>query len=587
MTSIRVAIPVYRGKRKFHLEQGRRWSIVEHLVLAALVEKPQSVADLAEAGRMHQRLVIEILIRLMRAGWVELQSSPSELVFAASVAGAAAAAKAELPLAATPVTRWMNFVVDRTTGSVFKPRELPFLHKNAVVERERREAIVWMTPPDLERGYEVEDLVEHLFRQDEHFIGMEQAGDRLMERYALVLVRGGQVEGLPERAPQRLIDAVLDAAKRGMASRPGQPVTIAGSHLQLTGEGEVKVRQIKLADEDLLIGGPANEEALLQIIANSRERLIIHSTFVSKNAFERLKPHLLEVAGKGTRVELLWGESDDRRSIGRTRKAVTALREELAATGEDELIRLHPFSTRSHAKFVIADRLGGAPQALLGSCNWLSSGMGLLEAGVRLRDARLVADLLYQAAELSRGRDGYWNELTSQLAAYAAAVAAAAPTRSGNTEASLVFGANHRELLARASERASNRLFLTSHRVSAAARQALLIPLVTALHARPALGAELRYGASPNAGEPDWAAITQGLPMERISVISPSKPEVHAKLLGWDDDDVVITSQNWLSADPGSANPRREIGIHLHGTGIASKVAGALHAAATKKENHG
>ncbi|MBR2174086.1 hypothetical protein [Sphingopyxis sp.] len=586
MSNIRVAIPVYRGKRKFHLEKGRRWSIVEHLVLAALAEKPQGVADLAEAGRMHQRLVIEILIRLMRAGWVELRSSPTELVFAASAAGAAAAGKAEMPSAATPVARWMNFVVDRTTGTVFKPRELPFLHKNAVIERELREAVVWMKPPDLESEYEVEDLVEHLFRQDEHFIGMERAGDRLMERYALVLVRGGQVEGLPKRAPKRLVDAVLDAAKRGAASRPGQSVVVAAPPPPAPGEGEVKVRQITISDEDLLIGGGANEQALLQLIAGARERLVIHSTFVSKNAFERLRPHLLEVARRGARVELMWGEGDDRRSIGRTRQAVAALREELAGTGEDELIRLHPFSTRSHAKFVIADRSGGAPHALLSSCNWLSSGMGLLEAGVRLRDARLVADLLYQAAELSRGRDGHWNELTSQLAAYAASLAGAPPVKSGNVAASLVFGAAHRELLARASERAERRLFLTSHRVSAAARQALLIPLGAALKARPSLAVELRYGIAPDAGEPDWSAITRGLSMERIGVIPPCKPEVHAKLLAWDNDDVVITSQNWLSADPAPTNPRREIGIHLHGAGLAVKVADALSAAAIRKDSH-
>lgn len=587
MSNIRVAIPVYRGKRKFHLEKGRRWSIVEHLVLAALADKPQGVSDLAEAGRMHQRLVIEILIRLMRAGWVELRSSPSELVFAASAAGAAAAAKAELPAAATPVARWMNFVVDRTTGTVFKPRELPFLHKNAVIERERREAIVWLKPPEFESEYEVEDLVEHLFRQDEHFIGMERAGDRLMERYALVLVRGGKVEGLAERAPQRLVDAVLDAAKRGAASRPGQPVTVAASPPAAPGASEVRERQITLADEDLLIGGAPNEEALLQLISGARERLVIHSTFVSKAAFERLRPHLLEAARKGARVELMWGEGDDRRSIGRTRQAVSALRDELAASGEDELIRLHPFSTRSHAKFVIADRPGGAPHALLGSCNWLSSGMGLIEASVRIRDARLVADILYQAAELSRGRDGHWNELTSQLAAYAASLSAGPAAKTGNAMASLVFGASHRDLLTRASERAERRLFLTSHRVSAAARQALLIPLGTALQARPALDAELRYGIAPDKGEPDWAAITRGLPMDRIRVIPPSKPEVHAKLLGWDDDDVVITSQNWLSADPASTNPRREMGLHLHGAGIAAKVADALRAAAATKDRHG
>jgi hypothetical protein len=36
MSTVRVAIPVFFGKRKFYLDKGRSWSVVEHLILAAL-----------------------------------------------------------------------------------------------------------------------------------------------------------------------------------------------------------------------------------------------------------------------------------------------------------------------------------------------------------------------------------------------------------------------------------------------------------------------------------------------------------------------------------------------------------------------
>ena len=578
MSNVRVAIPLYRGKRKFHLEKGRRWSIVEHLVLAALAEKAQSVDALAKAGQMHERLVIEMLVRLMRAGWVELKPAPTELLFAASAAGKAAAAKPELPAAATPVARWMNFVVDRITGTIFKPRELPFLHRNTIAEREQREAIIWLQPATFESDYEVEDLVEHLFREDENFIAVERAGDRLMERYALVLVRGDKIEGLPERAPPRLVEAVLSAVEQGASSRPGQPMTVQASARSAGPESTAQRRAFHLAHEDMLIGGEANEAALLQVIAGARERLIIHSTFVGKPAFDRLKPHLLNAARKGARIELMWGEDDDPRSVGRTRTAVGAIREELVSSGEDELISLNPFSTRSHAKFVIADRSGGDPLALIGSCNWLSSNMALLEAGVRVRDPRLVADLLYQAAELSRGRDGHWNELTSQLAAYAALISDMPRMRGPNAEAAILLGPAHRDTLREASDSAERRLLLISHRASASARQAFLIPAGTRLKARPTLAVEVRYGIAPKSPEPGWDAITRGLDLKGIVVVPPTSPEAHAKLLAWDEDDVVISSQNWLSADPSDSNPRREMGIHLNSAGLATRVADALGA---------
>jgi cardiolipin synthase A/B len=512
---------------------------------------------------------------------VELKAGSGDVSFTASAAGATAAAKADLPVAATPVTRWMNFVVDRITGTVFKPRELPFLHRYAVEERAQRERIVWLQAADLHTDYEVEDLIAHLFRDDEHFIGMEAAGDRLMERFALVLVRNGMVEGLPARAPERLVEAILNAASKAGDAKLGQPVILEAPASEVLESNAPPARAVTLADDDLLIGGKANEEALIQLIGHARERVTIHSTFVSKKAFERLKPYLLDASRKGARIDLMWGESDDPKSAGRTRAAVAEIRATLEASGEDELVRLHPFSTRSHAKFVIADRSGGSPAALIGSCNWLSTDMTLLEASVRLRDPRIVADVIYQAAELSRGRDGHWNELTSQLASYAAVVSDLPGPKSGNATAQLIFAPDHRALLRHAIETAQQDLFLVSHRVSASARQALLVPLGPALAARPALKVEVRFGASPDATEQDWNAIAEGHDLSRVIVIAPRKPEAHAKLLGWDNDDVVVSSQNWLSADPSTSNPRREFGIRLHSAGLAKRLHAALIQAST------
>ena len=50
------------------------------------------------------------------------------------------------------------------------------------------------------------------------------------------------------------------------------------------------------------------------------------------------------------------------------------------------------------------------------------------------------------------------------------------------------------------------------------------------------------------------------------------EPKLHAKLLAWDDDAVVITSQNWLSADPPDDKPRSEIGISIRSPGIARQI---------------
>ncbi|MBY0611313.1 MAG: hypothetical protein K2P80_03940 [Beijerinckiaceae bacterium] len=583
MKSVRVAVPLFRGKRRFHLEKGRRWSVAEHIILAALVERPRSADELARDGRMHRRLALEMLIRLMRAGWVELRPDGSGTVFQASPAGIAAAGRVELPVVARPMSRWMNFVVDRITGSIFRPREMPFLHRNAVEERAQREPIVWLEPRTVDARFEIQDLVSHLFQEDETFVALDPAGDRLMERFGLVLVRNGSVEGLPERAPAALTDAIRQAAATHRSSDAGRATTPESRAASTAEPALLLARPFTLSADDLIVGARENEDALLALLGDARQRVIIHSTFVSEAAFARLRPNLIAAAQGGARVDLLWGESDDPRSSGRTRAAVSQLRAELARTGEDELIRLHPFSTRSHAKFAIADRQNKAPVALVGSCNWLSSGMQLIEAAVRLHDAAIVADLLFQAAELSCGRDGHWTELTSELAAYAAQLATRARTdvKPSQPFARLVLGPAHKAFVLQAKARAETRIFVTSHRFSIAARQAVLIPLSrsAAIHDE-VKGVETRlfYGHEPEANEPDRAAITAGLDMTDLDLKSQLTPSLHAKLLGWDADDVVITSQNWLSADPSDANVRRELGIHLHGPGVGQLVADKLRA---------
>lgn len=570
MSSVRVAIPLLRGKRRFHLEKGRRWSIVEHIVLECLARKAHTAAEIAESGRMPRRLVIEILIRLMRAGWVELQAQPTRTTFHASPSGMAAAARPELPVVARPMTRWMNFLIDQITGTVFRPIEMPFLHKNAVLERAGRDPLIWLQPQVPATDYRISDLISRLFQDDETFISIDPAGDRLMERYSLVAVRNGRIESLPEIAPASLSDAVRQAAAKFQRAELLRPVIHSVPAVIATSIGTPPIRDLRIGSDDLLVGGAANAEGLRKIVRGARRRLLIHSTFVSERAFKDLLPELLDAGRRGARVDLMWGEGEDPRSSGRTRAAVGRLRESLAAAGHTELIHLHGFSTRSHAKFVVADRPSGGAIALLGSCNWLSSDMRMTEVSVRFREPLLIADLIYEAAELSRGRDGYWNDLTSELAAYAKEVATSpsATRANGRHKGSLLLGPQHRPIVLKAVEEARRRVFVTSHRVSAAARQAFIIPMRKWTEATGG-AVNLRYGRRPEAPEPAWTSIVDGLDVARISVAERSDPELHAKLLGWDSDDIVITSQNWLSADPSENNPRRELGLHLHAAGIA------------------
>jgi cardiolipin synthase len=67
----------------------------------------------------------------------------------------------------------------------------------------------------------------------------------------------------------------------------------------------------------------------------------------------------------------------------------------------------------------------------------------------------------------------------------------------------------------------------------------------------------------------DAAGLTMELSKEGIGIRPIHQPRLHAKVLAWDSDNLAVTSQNWLSADPSELARRSEIGIFVESNRIA------------------
>lgn len=569
MTVVRIAVPVLRGKRRFHFDKGRPWSVVEHAVLAALADRPRRASELATESGLPRRLVVELLVRLMRAGWVELAQKADGVVFSASARGEAAAREDDLPIVHKRMSRYRSFAVDQLTGTIYRARELPSLEKHVLVERAKTEPIVWIDPPEREIEGEVHDIVGSLLSEDEHFIEVDPSGDRLVRRYALVTVRNGQIEGLTKRAPEALREQILKAAQT--QAKPGLPVVAfqAPAPPSLDKVPLPEPIMAAFAHEDLLLGGDAHRTVLEEFTRRARHRLIIHSTFINPDRFEDWRPLLLEAAHRGVLVDILWGESDDKAEVNKTRREVMVLREQLTARGDADGLRLHPFSTLSHAKFLIADT--GRPDrhcGVIGSCNWLSSGFHSFEASVRVRDPQVLRMLTEQLVELSRGTSGYWTELTSEFQSLAGLIGRA-PTPSGaKARLQLVLGAAHKHYVREARDGAQRDIFVCSHRFGTGGRQAVIVPALAAAEASH-VATSVYYGiASGKGGAKAIADASQETFRAPLKVKAIHQPRLHAKILGWDDDHLLVTSQNWLSADPGDIDPRREIGLYIQSASV-------------------
>jgi phosphatidylserine/phosphatidylglycerophosphate/cardiolipin synthase-like enzyme len=553
---------------------------VEHVFLAALVNRPRSVAELASQADVPRRLALEVVIRLMRAGWVVLSQTTKGVVFSASPAGVSVAGDEELPHISVPMSRWMNFVIDKVTGTLYRSRELPFLEKHVVQQRAQRERLVWMEARNVLAFDETADVLSVLFEGDEKFLGVEPAGDRLVDRFAVVTVRNGAVEGLPARAPMDLQKLVLNAA----AAAPDMPLGERSPSFRPAPQTSYADREppapieVAFHPDDVILGGAQHHELFTHLLRRARRRVIVHSTFIADVPFSAAKPLMVDAVKRGAVVDILWGEDATKTSSTSTRAAVARIRQEIIAAGLEGSFRVHPFSTRSHAKIVVADDGAGRTVAVVGSCNWLSSAYQTFDVSVRLSDPRLVAVIIEQLAELTRGSDGHWTDLTTDFARTAADVRGQQGPSGTRAKMAVVLGPQHSHYIRKARDTSREHIFVLSHLMGAATRPAVIVPAIAAARDR-GIRSHVYYGVQSGLLNADVAGITRGAATDGVDIRPVLEPRLHAKVLSWDDDYLLITSQNWLSADPSEANVRREIGVFINAPGVARNIVQRFEAA--------
>ncbi len=563
MSVVQVAFPVLRGKRRFKIEKGRRWSIVEHLLLQAVSEKPASAEVLEKAACLPRRVIVEAFVRLMRAGWVEIISTREGTEFEATPSGRIQAKADDLPTFPLVQHRWLGFNVDQVTGTVFRGRELRLAHQNDLAPD-----VIRLGASELHATGDMGDVFAALEGDDEVIVGVKASPERLLRRFALVSVRDSQkIDGLPSRAPQALQDRIREASRAGgaPAARPAASPAYAPIESS-SGPTEGVFRQT-----DLIIDGAAHREFLSRTIRNARERTIIHSTFLNEHAFAFL-PDLLHAAGNGARIDVFWGQDEDRKKQATSRAQAEKLKAAVAEKGRSDSIVVHMFSTGSHSKIVASDDGRGGWFATIGSCNWLGSPFESFEVSVKVRDPDFCGRIVRHLATMSMGREAIWHELATDITILGRRIEQVPRTSERKVPMRILLAPDHAALAIEASVKARRRLFVTSHRIGVAGQPMVIMPAVAAARAN-GITADLYFGKGTEtltaaaAGQLTLDLGSSGVRLRPVYV-----PRLHAKLLAWDDDALAITSQNWLSADPPDSAPLRELGLFISAPRVADQL---------------
>ena len=574
--SSNVIIPVWYATLRLHLDKGRQWSVVEHLLLHALSERARSVPDLVSAASLPRRLVIEIVIRLMRVGWVELISMKDHYEFRATSAGVNVVKLDSLPAVTRPTSRHASFAIDKISSTVFRSWDLTHYTKYRLDKvMEGVKYVMLPESSEIQQNFPAPDeIIETLLDDDEYFRGIDAVGAKLMDRYAVVSVHGDTIDGLPNRAPAILREQIQNSvslrsgksAKKSLAREYGL-------------DRRDRSYDISFDVRDLVLGGEAHRTTLEKVLSRTRSHVILHSTFVDAGQCRQLLPLLTQAVHRGAKVDILWGKTTETDGSNATAAAIEQCREMLADDLLRKRIRFHRFSTNSHAKLLVADDGRGRMVGIVGSCNWLSTRFESYDASVMLSEPAIVAEILGLLSAMSIGRSGYWSNLTRELSKYAVNLRRSKGKMNGRVQATVVLGAKHNEYIRRARDDAKRRILLASHRLGGSAETSVLVPARAAVHKHDVDVTILyeRHSGSVSSGiasgmERD--AVSSGIRLRRVH-----RSRLHGKFLVWDDDHAVITSQNWLSSDPPDSSPYGEIGVYLCGRNVGSALADQVYSA--------
>jgi cardiolipin synthase A/B len=574
LTTVHVSFPVLRGTSRLFVQKGRRWSVIEHLLLDAVTREPGSAADFAAKSGLPRRVIVEAFIRLMRAGWVEINVVQSRLVFRATALGMVAPLD-QLPAATVTLPKKRSYAIEQITGGVFRSRELDMRPSYRLPVAEDDQLVFQLQRPFLPTDGDLSDVFTAIEGEDELILGVDRSDEKLIERHAVVTVRDNVIEGLPARASPVLRNVILSKAVEAIAAAPpkdhaaSQPAVVEIEAPSTYVSDPTLSRQALYEHDDLILDGSAHSTALERIVRNASERVIIHSTFVTDAGAEAILPLLLQASAKGVLIDVLWGQDDVGTATNSSQAAAQRMKARIADAGRSDLIRVHPFSTNSHAKVVVADNGKGRWYALLGSCNWLASNFKSFESSIRLRDPAVVGMLIRKLAGLTRGRPGIWHELAVEMTVLGRRVESGPRGRGRTVPMRLLFAPDHAKLTLEARDRAKNRIFVLSHRLGVAGRPVSLLPILAAVRAKN-IEAIAYYGQTTGAlSGVEGADLTREFATQGVNVRPIHRPRLHAKVLGWDDDALAITSLNWLSADPPDLAVYREIGVVIEAPRIA------------------
>ncbi|ATP10511.1 hypothetical protein CF134_04985 [Aeromonas salmonicida] len=595
--NIYVKIPFHFGVHKFKIFKGHRWGALDHFLLQEISHRSYPIEELSLKSNLPQRLIIEIMLPFMKLGWIELIELDSKYNFGITSKGREFANCEELPYAREPMESTRKFLIDPKTAKCYRVNAR---NQNYQIYNKQRANELLKNKNSIATELNIKnpkhspfpsDILNCVEDTDEEVIGYdERANDRPYYQnitFAIAQVdEMDNITGVPSDISKELAEDIITAANMKRNENIINTNTLnhkSKTSIYNTESSENRFDEHYIDESEFrIISGPEeHQNHLLDMIEKSLSRVIIHSTFIQLRNFKEIFLKLTAAAKRGVQVDILWGqeEPEDIINIGSYNQLLEGLnsyREEIIRLGLTSLFTIHSDPTGSHAKIIICDTLDYGYCTTIGSCNWLASGFNRYECSVLVTNNIFTTEALDIMSILSKGKSRVSNNLSKSISAISYELKKTLqhlPPKcpdSHNVKIKIVTKNEHHNYVLDARDKATKSIFVASHRISNNAERPILTPIISSIKDNSSLDINMYY-SSPSGGinTHQLEEISKSLKNNGIILEKKKDPISHAKILSWDNDNVLITSLNWLSASA-YGYPYDELGIYIEKKDIFS-----------------
>lgn len=575
----RLLVPAWHYTAAVIVERVWGWSPVEEAILLALLKKPSSSVDLAFELEIPVQVAKSAVTRLMQHGLLELHLNSSPALAVSEPGKSFVYEGMPLPERSEMRRVGVSAVYEPFAHSVLPRRESGFQRFPKIKEGD----ITLEVPHDgaaLYLNSTVEayarSFAERRLRVGETVHSTDADTSRKavgMMIFPITEIRDGVFPpDAAEEFKQILRNAVAGQRPRTKRRRPE-------GH---GGAERADVTTTFRADQ-IVAGGEAHRNRIIDVVEAARSDVVILSTFVAQQDDLMGRPnreslwHALERAvSRGVNCHLFHGAPTEEEKHA---KALHELGLRLLKHADrPACVNVHLSSRETHAKYLAADDGNGGAVIVIGSCNWLQTPFYSFELSLELREGAAAACGLSVLAETIATQPGATRavDVLQGLAAHVGRFRSSsfAHQKRSDVEVAATLRVlqahNHLPALRTATREAKTRVVCGSNRLGAPMEPALFDPLREAEHRVP--DRRVLYGMPSKPILKRHVRKAEALD-GGVYAIALSKPKLHGKFFLWDDDDIVVTSMNLGSKQADPSKPLDEVGLHIHAPGAAS----ALH----------